>query len=69
MDIVKLIRGRIADGRRVSDGDALEAANEVERLRGLLAQCHGMARETDYEFTVRLLNECRTTPLKEEGKA
>ena len=39
MDIAKLIHARINDGRRVSDGDALAAADEIELLRKRLADC------------------------------
>ncbi len=37
-DIAALIHARINDGRRVSDGDALDAAREIDRLRNLLGR-------------------------------
>lgn len=47
MEIESLIRARINDGRRISDGDALDAAKEIERLRGLL-RANGIDPRSEY---------------------
>jgi chromosome segregation ATPase len=46
-DIVERLRASVTKGHEPTDEDAIEAADEIERLRAALAEEIAVARETD----------------------